>query len=108
MAISDKEAARQIIDGLPDDVTLEDIVYAMYVRQQVERGLRDADAGNLIDHEIVKREIEEQLSVPRRLVQKGHVTALEPIVPVPQITIDIVNDLIEEMRRWSRISDDRC
>lgn len=61
MAISDKEAARQIIDTLPDDATLEDIMYAMYVRAKIEEGLRDEEAGNLIDHEFVKREINEWL-----------------------------------------------
>ena len=61
MAISDKEAARQIIDSLPDEATLEDIMYAMYVRVKIEEGLRDAEAGNLIDHETVKREIDQWL-----------------------------------------------
>ena len=61
MAISDKEAARQILEGLPDDATLEDIMYAMYVRKKIERGLRDAEAGNLIDHADVKRELHEWL-----------------------------------------------
>ena len=57
MAISDKEAARQIIDELPEDVTMDDIMYAMYVRRKIEEGLRDADEGNLIDNEVVMREI---------------------------------------------------
>ena len=48
MAISDKEAALQIIDSLPDEATLEDIMYSMYVRRQIERGLRDEEAGNLM------------------------------------------------------------
>jgi len=61
MAISDKEAARQIIDALPEDATLEDIMYAMYVRAKIDEGLRDAEAGNLIDHDTVKREINEWL-----------------------------------------------
>ena len=61
MAISDKEAARQIIENLPDEATLEDIMYAMYVRRKIELGLRDDEAGNLIDHEVVKREINEWL-----------------------------------------------
>ena len=61
MATSGKEAARQIIENLPDDATLEDIRYAMYARKKTERGLHDAEAGNLIDQEDVKREINEWL-----------------------------------------------
>lgn len=36
-------------------------MYTMYVRAKVEAGLRDAEAGNLIAHEDVKREINERL-----------------------------------------------
>lgn len=61
MAISDKEAARQILDALPDDASFGEIRYAMYVREKIERGLADAEAGNLIDHEEVMREIDEWL-----------------------------------------------
>jgi predicted transcriptional regulator len=61
MAISGKDAARQVIDALPDDASLDDIMYAMYVRMQIERGLQDEAAGNLIDHDDVKREINEWL-----------------------------------------------
>jgi len=61
VALSAKEAARQIIENLPDDVTLDDIMYAIYVRRKIERGLRDEEAGNLIDDNDVKREINEWL-----------------------------------------------
>ena len=61
MAISDKDAARQIIDALPEDASLEDIIYAMYVRKKIELGLADEAAGNLFDNEDVMREIEEWL-----------------------------------------------
>jgi predicted transcriptional regulator len=61
MAMSNKEAAIRAIQGLPDDASTEDIMYAMYVRAKIEEGLRDAEAGNLIDHETVKREINEWL-----------------------------------------------
>jgi predicted transcriptional regulator len=61
MAMSNKEAAIRAIQGLPDDASTEDIMYTMYVRAKIEEGLRDAEAGNLIDHETVKREINEWL-----------------------------------------------
>ena len=57
MALSGKATAKQLIDGLPDDATWDDIVYAMYVHASIERGLRDADEGNLVDNDVVMREI---------------------------------------------------
>lgn len=61
MAISGKDATRQILDSLPDDATLEDIMYALYVRQKIEAGLRNIEAGNTVSHEDVVREINEWL-----------------------------------------------
>jgi predicted transcriptional regulator len=99
MAISDKEAARQIIDALPDEASFEDIRYAIYVRESIERGLRDIEAGNTVSHEEVKREMAAwRESVSRRLVRKGHITVLEPARPVPPLTAELVNDLIDETR----------
>ncbi|MFN8635541.1 MAG: hypothetical protein U0893_16970 [Chloroflexota bacterium] len=57
MAISAKAAAMDTIEKLPEDATLEDIVYAVYVRLKIEQGLRDAEAGDTISHEDMKRNI---------------------------------------------------
>lgn len=43
----------------------------------------------------------EPVGVPRRLVQKGHVTAIVADVPVPPVTVEMVNDVLEAMR-WER------
>lgn len=59
--MSNKEAAIQAIRGLPDDASTEDIMYTMYVRANIERGLRDLEAGNTVSHEDVMREIDEWL-----------------------------------------------
>jgi hypothetical protein len=37
-----KEEIRKIIDALPDDATWEDVQYAVYVRERVERGRQEA------------------------------------------------------------------
>lgn len=42
-----KERARRLIESLPDDATWDDPMYAIYVRQSVEEGLADADAGRV-------------------------------------------------------------
>jgi len=46
----------QVLESLPDDCSLEDIAYQLYVRQSVEEGERDADAGRLVPHDDVMRE----------------------------------------------------
>lgn len=51
-----KQQARALIDQLPEEATWDDVVYEMAVRRSIERGLRDADAGRLIDADDVRRE----------------------------------------------------
>lgn len=51
-----KEQAIELIRSLSDDCTLEDIQYHLYVREKVERGIKEADKGNFIkQHEAEKR-----------------------------------------------------
>ena len=52
-----KIATKELLERLPDDCTLEDIQYHLYVLQAVERGLADADAGDITPHEEVEREL---------------------------------------------------
>jgi predicted transcriptional regulator len=50
-----KEAVIEMIRRLPDDVSTEDIMEELYVRQRIEEGLRQAEAGEVISHEDVKK-----------------------------------------------------
>lgn len=45
-----KEQVQQILDQLPHDASLEDIQYHSYVRQKIEQGLADAEAGRVVSH----------------------------------------------------------
>jgi len=54
---SAKDAARQIIDRLPDQATWDDIMYELYVKQKIVEGLADIEAGRTIPHEQVKAEL---------------------------------------------------
>ena len=54
-----KEDVLQMIQRLPDDCTLEQIQYHLYVREQVGRGLADIEAGRVVSHEEAKRRIAE-------------------------------------------------
>jgi hypothetical protein len=49
-----KETVRALLDRLPDDCTLEDVLYHLYVVQAVARGDADAAAGRTIPHEEVE------------------------------------------------------
>lgn len=50
-----KEAVRALLDRLPDDCSVDDIFYHLYVLQAVERGQADAAAGRTISHEEVEK-----------------------------------------------------
>jgi predicted transcriptional regulator len=50
-----KEEVRELLDNLPDDASLEDIQYHLYVRQKIQRGLAAAEQGRTIAHEEVVR-----------------------------------------------------
>lgn len=52
-----KKTVRALLERLPDDCSLEDVLYHLYVIQKVEAGLADADAGKLISHEQVAEEL---------------------------------------------------
>ena len=40
-----REEARKLIDKLPDDSTWDDLMREIYVRQAIEAGLADSEAG---------------------------------------------------------------
>jgi len=44
-----KEEAKRLIEGLPEDVTWDDLMHEIYVRQSIENGLADSEAKNLKD-----------------------------------------------------------
>lgn len=54
---SAKEAARQIIEHLPEQATWDDIMYELYIKQKIEEGLADVEAGRTVPHEEVKAEL---------------------------------------------------
>jgi predicted transcriptional regulator len=46
-----KPDAQRLVESLPETATWDDLAYEVYVRQSIEAGLADAEAGRLIDHE---------------------------------------------------------
>ena len=51
-----KEAAKQLIDRLPENSTWEDLMREIYVRQAIEAGLADSEAGHLTSVEEVRKQ----------------------------------------------------
>ena len=51
-----KEEARKLVDNLPEDVTWDDLMYQIYVRQAIEAGLADSDAGRVVEVEEVRKQ----------------------------------------------------
>jgi hypothetical protein len=56
VATNIKTEAKRIVDELPDDASWEDLIYQIYVRQSIEAGLRDAEAGRVETVSEVRRE----------------------------------------------------
>ncbi|MFO0874142.1 MAG: hypothetical protein U0575_09245 [Phycisphaerales bacterium] len=55
-----KQTVRDLLDRLPDECSLEDVMYHLSVLQAVERGLDDVAAGRLTPHETVARETRQE------------------------------------------------
>ena len=48
----------ELLQQLPDDSSLEEIQYHLYVRQKVQRGLHDVEQGNVYSQEEVEKRME--------------------------------------------------
>jgi predicted transcriptional regulator len=50
-----KQEVSNLLNRLPDDCTLEDVQYHLYVLQKIERGLKDAKEGRVYTQEEVEK-----------------------------------------------------
>lgn len=57
-----KDAVLEILKEVPDDASLEEIQYRIYVRQKIDRGLKDFDEGRTITHEEMKARVAKWLT----------------------------------------------
>ena len=62
-ASSAKTEARRLVDALPDDATWDDVMYRLYVRQSIERGLEDSDAGRTVSHDEVQQLLRDRFGI---------------------------------------------
>ena len=52
-----KDQVQQVLEILPENASLEDIQYHLHVRQMIEAGIADVEAGRVIPHEEVERRL---------------------------------------------------
>lgn len=56
-----KQEVSNLLKRLPEDCTLEDVQYHLYVLQKIERGLSDAEEGRVYTQEEVEKMMEKWL-----------------------------------------------
>lgn len=60
--LSVKEEIIKLVKDLPEETTLEEIMYKIYVRAQIEEGLNELDKGKGISHEEAMERISKWLN----------------------------------------------
>ncbi|MEO6059399.1 MAG: hypothetical protein ABIQ05_05485 [Candidatus Limnocylindria bacterium] len=48
-----KTEAKRLIDQLPETASWDDVMYEVYVRQAIEQGRADIEAGRVVPHDEV-------------------------------------------------------
>ncbi|MEK6805212.1 MAG: hypothetical protein AABY95_01010 [Pseudomonadota bacterium] len=61
-AATPKQDAEKLLRHLPDDSTLEDIQYHLYVLEKIQRGRADIAAGRSSTHEEARQRLSRWLS----------------------------------------------
>ena len=51
-----KEEARKLVENLPENSTWDDLMHEIHVRQAIEAGLADSEAGRLTSVEQVRKD----------------------------------------------------
>lgn len=62
MAVGVKEQVIKLVETLPEEVSVDDIMRELYFKIQVDKGLRELDEGKGIPHEEVERRLSRWLS----------------------------------------------
>jgi hypothetical protein len=52
-----KQIMHELADKLPEQATLDDAMYTLYVRQKIEDGLKDIAEGRVVSHADAKRRL---------------------------------------------------
>ena len=52
-----KDRAKQVIDSLPEEITIDDIIHALYVNAKFQHGEMEIREGKGIPHEAAKGQL---------------------------------------------------
>ena len=55
--MSSKDKILSVIQALPEDVSVDEAIDRLYLLSKIERGIREADAGDVVDHDAVMNEL---------------------------------------------------
>jgi hypothetical protein len=67
-----KDEIRDLLEQLPEDVSLEEIQYRIYIRQKIEKGMQAALEGRLLS----QAEVEARIERLRRTNASARVTSV--------------------------------
>ncbi|MBA3853822.1 MAG: hypothetical protein C0503_05365 [Gemmatimonas sp.] len=59
-----RDDAKRLVDQLPEGAGWDDLAYEVYVRQAIEQGLADAEAGRTVDHDTALARIRARIRRP--------------------------------------------
>ncbi len=62
MNVGVKEQVIKLVETLPEEVTVDDIMRELYFKIQVDKGLQELDEGKGIPHEEVEKKLSRWLS----------------------------------------------
>jgi hypothetical protein len=62
MSSNTKELVIEMIQRMPDDATVSDIMAELYIRQKIDVGLRQLDSGQSLSQEQVEQRLSRWLS----------------------------------------------
>jgi predicted transcriptional regulator len=57
-----KQQVMKMIETMPDEITIDDIMAELYFKMQVDAGLKELDEGKGIPHEEAKERLSQWLS----------------------------------------------
>ena len=57
-----KKTVQAVLDALPEDCSLEDVQYQLYIRQRIEKSLAAASGGRIVPHDEVKKRLSKWLA----------------------------------------------
>lgn len=57
-----KEAAREVLEALPKDATMDQIIHALYIRAKFDRGEQEIRDGQGVPHDVARQRFEKWLT----------------------------------------------